>query len=116
VKKDYLEDLKDELEESPVLKSEIHQILRQYDALYDDYMDEGFTPSKVEEKLGTPQEIVSEILAARKVEKSGIDPTVYFSFFLSIIIYLIVGYFTELWHPTWLILLLSPAVYIFKKR
>ena len=116
MKKDYLEDLRDELEETPALKSEIFQILREYDALYDEYMNEGYAPSKVEEKLGTPQEVISEILSARKTKYRGIDPTIYFVFFLSVIMYLGTGYFTKVWHPTWLILLMSPMVYTFKKR
>lgn len=116
MKKDYIEDLKDELEETPILKTEMYQILRKYEELYDDYMDEGMAPSEVERKLGTPIEIVSEIMSSRSRKSTGIDPAVYFTFLLSVIVYLMIGYFTKLWHPTWLVFLLSPIVYLYKRN
>lgn len=116
MKKDYIEDLKDELEESPILKAEMYQILKKYEALYDDYMDDGMAPSEVEKKLGTPGEIVSDIMTSRKNVSYGINPAVYFTFLFSAILYLMIGYFTSVWHPTWLIFLLSPIVYFYKKN
>jgi len=116
LKKDYIEDLKDELEESPLLRSEMYQILRKYEELYDDYMDDGMAPSEVEKKLGTPSEIVSDIMSSRKKVTQWLNPVVYFTFLLSAIIYLMIGYFTGLWHPTWLVFLLSPIVYFYKRN
>jgi len=116
VKKDYIEDLKDALEESPLLKDEMYTVLKEYDLLYDEYMDEGLAPSEVEKRLGEPSDIVGDILRARKTKTPWLDPTVYFTFLFSGILYLMIGYFFNLWHPSWLVFFLAPLVVVFKRR
>lgn len=115
MKNDYLEDLKDELEESPILKAEMYQILQKYEELYEEYMDDGMAPSEIEAKLGTPKEIVSDIMISRKKKQSFITPRVYFAFLLSVLIYFIIGYTTDIWHPTWLLVFFAPIVYILER-
>ena len=115
MKKDYIEDLKDELEESPLLKEEMYSIVKEYDRLYDEYMNDGLAPSEVERKLGLPSDIVSDIVRSRKQKVSWFNPSIYFSFLFSAILYLLIGYFTDVWHPTWLVFMLAPLVMAFRK-
>lgn len=112
--------------------AEANAITDDYKELYEDYLANGFTDEEVIKKLGDPKDIVKSLLEDQNrifprvvkrsvtLPKSNQRKLIQAMPILSVMIFLILGYTLEAWHPGWLVFLSIPVSGIlfapYKKR
>lgn len=105
----FIKDLKEYLVDKNVSKEEVKEIIDDYTELYNDFSDRGFNDEEISKKLGTVRIIYRDIKSTvnrdRTTWKSKV---VAVTPFIATAIYILVGYFSGIWHPTWLVFLLIP--------
>lgn len=101
-------------------EEEAKAIIKDYEELFDDYLAEGLSEEQVINKLGTPKDIVKAIAEEnRKViptlkkanvvlPRRGGEKIIAASPLLATIIFLVLGFTVDAWHPGWLVFLLIP--------
>ena len=115
MKNKYLEDLKDLLDDYKMDESEKADIINDYSEMHDSWSDKGFTDDEVKKKLGHPRSIIRDLTEGyRKVERPlpGSEKVIALSPFVATIIFFILGFGFDLWHPGWLIFIIIPVVSI----
>jgi len=114
MKKHYLDELNDLLQELEMSETERKDILNDYARMYDDGLERGLDDKGVIDLLGTPEKVTDafrdEYHAIQKHQKNG--RIVALMPFLSVIAYFILGYFYDLWSTGWLVFLSIPMVAI----
>ena len=110
MKAKYLNELKAVLEEYQASKKDIDEILSDYDQLYQDALASGKTDEEVWAMLGTPREATNELTDTlqRKKEKNIKTKIIAVMPFISLIIFFVLGFYQNLWHPGWLVFLAIP--------
>lgn len=115
MKNNYLEDLKKLLDDYQMEESEKQDIVNDYSEMYDSWSDRGLIDEEVKKKLGHPRSIIKDLTEGyRKVERPlpGSEKAIALSPFVTTIIFLILGFGFDLWHPGWLVFILIPVTAI----
>lgn len=115
MKKDYLESLRKLLNDYNMDDIEKSEILLDYSDLYDSWNDKGYTDEEVEKKLGHPRSIIKELTEGFSKEERplpGSGKAIALSPFVATIIFLLLGFGFNLWHPGWMIFFLIPVTAI----
>jgi len=114
MKAKYLDALRAKLEEFQASNSEINDILNDYSQLYDDALDRGKTDEEVYQVLGDPKRVAYDLIDSLKLRKSKNVKTKIIALmpFISLITFLGIGFYQDIWHPTWMVFFLIPMVAI----
>lgn len=114
MKAKYLDALRAKLEEFQASKADINDIINDYSQLYDDAIDRGKTDEEVYQTLGDPKRVAYDLIDTLKLKKSKNVKTKIVALmpFISIITFMGIGLYTDIWHPTWLVFFLIPMVAI----
>ncbi|MBU1143841.1 MAG: DUF1700 domain-containing protein [Firmicutes bacterium] len=114
MKDKYLSSLRTQLEEFQASKSEINDIVTDYEQLYEDAKSTGKTDEEVWNMLGDPKNAAYELIDTLKLkkEKSVRNKIIAITPFLSLIIFFVLGFYFELWNPGWMVFLLIPVTSI----
>ena len=110
----YLERLKDVLINHQIKNEDINDVISDYDQMYEDALERGLSDEEVYNLLGDPKQVYRELrdtLSIKTVKKNS-DKIVALTPFISIIIFMLIGFTTESWHPGWLVFLLIPVTAI----
>jgi len=114
VKRTYLAELKELLNDLEMSSTERNDILLDYARMYDDGLERGLDDAGVIDRLGTPEKVADalrdEYHSLPKHQKDG--RIVALMPFLSVIAYFILGYYYDLWSTGWLVFLSIPMVAI----
>lgn len=123
---DYINRLREYLYDKDVSKDQIKDIISDYQEFYEEYLNNGYTDEEIIAKLGNARDIYrnlrstlikSDEYLSRKIKNKQKSKIVALTPFLATIIFILVGYFTGVWHPTWLVYLIIPlsSVIIYSK-
>lgn len=114
MKHDYLKALKEKLNEFQASKQDIDDILSDYEQLYDDAYDKYQDHDKVKEILGHPKDVAHELIDTLHIKKEkGIKTKIIAIMpFISVILFMELGFGYDLWHIGWLVFLLIPMTAI----
>lgn len=111
MKNNYLNELKELLDNYVMDESEKNEIIADYDDMYNGYFDKGITDDEIVKKLGSPRSIVRDLTEGyRKVEKPlpGGGKFIALTPFIALISYFILGLGYNLWHPGWVVFVIIP--------
>ncbi len=115
MKANYLKELKDLLDNYKMEDSEKNEIIADYEEMYDGYIDKGLLDDEVIKKLGSPRSIIRDLTEGfKKVEKPlpGGEKIIALTPFIATIIFFILGFGFNLWHPGWLVFTIIPVTAI----
>ncbi len=121
MKANYLKKIEDELNKYNFNDLEKVDIIKDYNELYDDYVVEGLVEDEIVNKLGEPMDVISSLAVdlgksrvKSKSEKHSHKTGKYIALtpFISTVIFLIIGFGYNIWHPTWMVFLLIPMTAI----
>ena len=114
MKAKYLERLRKKLEEFQTYPSEINEIIKDYDQLYDDALASGRTHEEVYQSLGEPEHVAYELIDTIRIKQKKYKRNKIIALmpFISVMVFMGVGLSTDIWHPTWMVFLLIPVVSI----
>ncbi|MCK9166924.1 MAG: DUF1700 domain-containing protein [Acholeplasmataceae bacterium] len=106
----YFNNLKEYLEEKEINKNQIEEIINDYKEFYEEYLKNGLTDEEITIKLGSPKEIYQSLKGTFVKEQRPAfqNKIVSLSPFIAVIIYVLLGYFLDAWHPAWVVFLLTP--------
>ncbi|MDD4988644.1 MAG: hypothetical protein PHS68_07105 [Candidatus Izemoplasmatales bacterium] len=110
MKTEYLAKIKKLLSEYEISKTEIDDIVSDYDGMYEDGLAKGMNEEEVQNFLGNPEVIVQDLAEGyeRKERLRSGRKLVALSPFISIIIFFILGFGFEKWNPGWMVFLMTP--------
>ncbi len=114
MKSDYLNAIKQLLNNYRINSVEKDDIVNDYDRMYDDGLAKGMSDEDVVAFLGTPEKVVidlSENYREVKKPKNG-EKLIAIMPFVSLIVFFVLGYYFSLWHPGWMVFLSIPVVAI----
>jgi len=118
-KEEFLKELRKELDEHDVLESVINDIINDYDDLYTSYLETGVSDEEIYVKLGSVKDIYKELRGTlsynfneniKKYNKMNI--LVMTAPFISLILFVLLGFIFNYWHPGWLLFLYIPMIAI----
>jgi len=115
MKNNYLDELKELLNNYQMEEAERLDILSDYEEIYDGWTEKGLADEEVEKKLGNPRSIIKDLTeGCKKIEKPipGGEKIIALSPFFATITFLILGIGFDLWHPGWLIFTVIPVTAI----
>lgn len=126
MKEKYLEQLKELLSEYDIKQDEIDDILADYGEMIEDALNKKMTEDQIIKMIGTPKQVVKDlseefakdeefiyIHRGGNVKGSNKDNKIVALMpFISVIIFFILGFGFDLWHPGWLVFLSIPMVAI----
>jgi len=110
MKNQYLEEIKEALQDLEASKEDIKDILNDISGLYDDALEKGKTDEEIYALLGNPREVAYELIDTIKIRhhRNKRNKVVALMPFLATIAYMILGFGFDLWHPGWLVYLSIP--------
>lgn len=113
-KKEYINELKEVLQDHQVNENDINDVLLDYSQMYDDALDRGLVDSDVYKLLGRPEVIIRELrdTLTLKKQKEYNNKLVALSPFVAVITFMVIGLTTNVYHPTWLIFFIIPMTAI----
>lgn len=100
---------------------EVATIIKDYQELFDDYISQGLSEVEVISKLGDPKDIVRALIEENKkimpsmkrdnvtLPRRGGQNIVAATPLIAVIVYLLLGFFLDAWHPGWLIFFIVPV-------
>jgi uncharacterized membrane protein len=106
-KKEFIEDLKEALEDEDVSNSLIDDIIQEYSSMIDDALESGETIESFIKRMGSSKKV------AKSVAKNHTKPDnrlVAVTPFIATIVFFIVGTLWNAWNPAWLVFLLIPMM------
>ncbi|VEU82846.1 HAAS signaling domain-containing protein [Acholeplasma hippikon] len=112
----YINSIKQYFKEKNVITKQINSIISDYELLYDEALESGYSHDEIIKKLGTPESIYRSLLADLTHEENPRDKFVALSPFISVIIFFVLGFGFSLWHPGWLVFLSVPLSAILLSR
>lgn len=114
MKAKYLEKLRDQLQDFQASRADINEILSDYDQLYEDALAKGKTDEEIYQMLGEPRQVAYELIDTIKIKqyKYKKNKIIALMPFISVIIFMILGFGWDLWHPGWMVFLLIPMTAI----
>jgi hypothetical protein len=110
MKNDYLEELRNILENHQVSDKDIDEILSDYTLLYDEGLNKDMSDKEIRNLLGEPKNVYEDLKDTLTYifTKRSSNKFVALTPFLATIIFMVIGFTTQVWHPTWLVFLLIP--------
>lgn len=110
----FIKNLKDVLLEHETRADEINEVLLDYQQMYDDALERGLSDEEVYELLGNPSQIYAELrdTLTYKQTRRNREKIIALTPFIAVITFLLIGFLSNVWHPTWLIFLLIPVTAI----
>ena len=115
MKTNYLEELRNLLENYRMEESEKEEIVSDYNEMYEGYEGKGMLDEEIVKKLGTPISNIRYLTEGfKKVEKPlpGGEKVIALSPFMATIIFFVLGFGFDLWHPGWIVFTLIPVTAI----
>lgn len=114
MKAKYLNELKDVLNDLRASQKDMQDIISDYDQLYEDALASGKTDDEVWQMLGTPREAADELIDTiqRRKEKNIKTKIIAVMPFISLIVFFVLGFYKDMWHPGWLVFLSIPMTAI----
>ncbi len=115
MKANYLEDLRSLLNNYKMEQTEKDEIVSDYNEMYEGYEGKGMQDDEIVKKLGAPRSIIRELTEGfKKVEKPlpGGEKIIALSPFAALIIFFVLGFGFNLWHPGWIIFTIVPVTAI----
>jgi uncharacterized membrane protein len=140
MKERYLEELKMLLGKYSISQEELDDILADYGEMIDDAISENMSDEKIIDLIGTPSKVVEDLVEGlEEVNEEGVEyeypmrhhvktkhqkhkdnKIIALMPFISTIVFFILGFGFELWHPGWMVFLAIPVTAIvinaFEKR
>lgn len=113
-KSNYLKDLREVLQSHEVLEIDIKDVLSDYESMYDDALERGLSDDDVYNLLGDPNQVYHELIDTlhMKQVRRYKHKFIALSPFFAVLVFMIIGMSTDIWHPTWLIFLIIPITAI----
>ncbi|WP_162140212.1 HAAS signaling domain-containing protein [Haploplasma axanthum] len=110
MKNKFIEELREYLEDKDVSKNQIDEIIADYQEFYEEYSNRGLSEEEIIERLGRPRTIYKNIrnTVITIKEETWKSKAIAVSPFISVLAFVLIGYFTKVWHPTWLVFLFVP--------
>ena len=115
MKTNYLDELRELLNNYKMEQTEKDEIINDYDEMYEGYLGKGLNDEKVVNKLGSPRSIIRDLTEGyKKVEKPvpGGEKIIALSPFIALIAFFILGFGFNLWHPGWIVFAIIPVIAI----
>ncbi len=115
MKNNYLDELRELLDNYKMEQAEKDEIINDYDEMYEGYLGKGIVDDEVVNKLGSPRSIIRDLTEGfKKVEKPlpGGEKIIALSPFIALISFFVLGFGFNLWHPGWVIFLIIPITAI----
>lgn len=125
MKEKYLEELKERLLEYNISEDELIDILDDYGEMIDDALGKEMTEEYIIKMIGTPKQVVKDLSAELEkgkeyiyIHKGGAiknkhrNKITALMPFISLVVFFVLGFGFELWHPGWLVFLSIPIVAI----
>ncbi len=126
MKEKYLEELKKLLTEYDIKQDEIDDILADYGEMIEDALGKNMSDEQIIKMIGSPKQVVNDLSEEFEKDEEFIyihrgghgkhankdNKIVALMPFISVIIFFILGFGFELWHPGWLVFLSIPMVAI----
>lgn len=107
-KQNYLESIKNYFKQKNVVTKQIDNVLSEYGMLYDEAIDSGYDHDAIVKRLGTPESIYKSLKADLSHQENPKDKYIAISPFISVIIFMALGFGFNLWHPGWVVFLSIP--------
>lgn len=110
MKNDYLNELRDILENHHVSEKDIDEILSDYTLLYDEGVNKSMSEKEIRDLLGEPKNVYQDLkdTLTYVYKNRNKHKFVALSPFIAVFTFMLIGLTTQTWHPTWLIFLLIP--------
>ncbi len=101
MKASYLNALKAALQEHRASEKDLDEVLSDYDQLYEDAKASGKTDDEVWQMLGEPKEVAHDLIDTLQLKKEKNIKTKIIAVmpFISLIIFFVLGFYENLWHP-----------------
>jgi len=115
-KEDYLERLEYYLKEKDFSKDEINEIMEDYELMIDEALEDDDNDQSLDERIGNPRDIVNQLKKTVVINRVKSNKLVAISPFIAMIVFFILGFGFDLWHPGWLAFLLIPITGILSSR
>lgn len=120
MKQQYMDELKQLLNQYDMDQSEKDEIINDYQEMYDNYADFGMQEEEIRDKLGKPSDIIFDLTEGymrksdikAKQSNSRNDKIVAIMPFIAVIIFFVTGFVFDGWVYSWLAFLLIPVVAI----
>ncbi len=115
MKDSYLAELKLLLDNYVMEESEKEEIIADYLEMYEGYQSKGMTDDEIIHKLGVPKRIIRDLTEGfKRVEKPlrGGEKIIALTPFIALIVFFILGFGFNLWHPGWLVFTIIPITAI----
>ncbi len=111
MKADYIRRLKAQLQEFDASYADVDDIINDYGQLYDDAIATGKSDEEVYTFLGKPEKVAYDLIDTLKIKhhKDNRNKIVALMPFISVIIYMILGFGYGWWSTGWLVFLLIPV-------
>ncbi|BCR35475.1 HAAS signaling domain-containing protein [Mariniplasma anaerobium] len=109
-KESYINELKEILQNYEVNQSDIDDVILDYSQMYDDALDRGLTDDEVYQLLGNPDHVISELrdTLTIKRKKQYRNKFIALTPFIAVILFMVIGLSSNVYHPTWLVFLIIP--------
>ena len=104
--------LTEALEDSDLTRNEQHSILEDYTALIDEAHSHQEDLTAFIKALGSPHKIVRELEQTMGQDDDNDDKLVALSPFIAVILFFLLGFSLNAWHPGWLVFFLVPITAI----
>lgn len=113
MKNKYLQEIRSLLQQYEMSESEINDIISDYSTMWDDGLSRGLSENQVENQLGSPEKVVSELTEnrSRKDPAKKYNKVIALMPFICTIAFFILGSMGY-WHPGWMVFLLIPMTAI----
>lgn len=107
-KKEFLNELEECLYDYEIRRDVIEDILSDHEALIDEAIERGSTEEEIIDRLGRPRTIARSLKGEKKKSGAGYKITAV-SPFIATILFFILGFQLNFWHPGWLVFLIIPV-------
>lgn len=107
-----VEKLENLLNQYDISNQEKDDIINDYKQMIEDGKQKELSEQTIIEMIGNPEKITRELGFKKKDVVPGGEKWIALSPFISLIIFMILGFTKELWHPGWLVFLLIPVTAI----
>lgn len=114
-KEQYLKELEEQLNEYSFDDETIDDIIEEYGMMIDEAREDGSDEPLVD-LLGSPRETAKNLRKTEAFKQARDNKLVALSPFISTIIFFILGFGFELWHPGWMVFLLIPITGLFSVK
>jgi nucleoid DNA-binding protein len=106
-KKEFIEDLKDALEDEDVSNGLINEIIQEYSSMIDDALESGETIDSFIKRMGSSKKVARSVA---KNHSNQDNRLVAVTPFIATIVFFIIGTLWNAWNPAWLVFLLIPMM------